>query len=186
MWRLNDYKWRQKTLLYLRAQITLDLKSHRCLRVSYRIALTEVDFIEGTDIPHLGRSELDAPLRSICISNTDIFSKAARGIKPQNCVDLYLDFKHPPLAIDFYNMPSNPTANGSVVNVYGFNEDWVNSTHKQLQDFFERIAVKRRAFLHGSGMYDFFLYFLYLPVILWVMYRIERRFPDIFFLRVQG
>jgi hypothetical protein len=152
----------------------------RFLRVSYRIAVTEVDSIEGTDVPHLGRSELDAPLRSIYISNTEIFSKAARGIKPQNCVDLFLDFKHPSLAIDFYNMPSNPTANGSLVNVYGFNEDWVNSTHKQLQDFFDRISAKRRAFLHRSGAYDIFLYFIYLPIVLWIMYRIERRFPDIF------
>jgi hypothetical protein len=65
------------------------------------------------------------------------------------------------------------------VNVYGYNHDWVNSTHRQLQDFFGRLAVKR-TFLHGSGTYDFFLYCLYLPLILWLMYRIERQVPNIF------
>ena len=149
------------------------------LRVNYRIALTDLDTIEGTDAPELSKTEIRGALQSVYISNTEIFARGTRGNKPQNCFDLYLDFRQPPLAINFLNMPSNPTENGSVVNVYGYNHDWVNSTHRQLQDFFGRLAVKR-TFLHGSGTYDFFLYCLYLPLILWLMYRIERQVPNLF------
>lgn len=149
------------------------------LRVNYRIALTDLDSIEGSDVPELTKTEIQDALQSVYISNTEIFSKAARGNKPKNCVDIYLDFRHPPLALNFYNLPSNPTQNGSVINVYGYNHDWVNSTHKQLQDFFARVRVNR-AILHGSGTYDFFLYCLYLPIVFWLMYRVERKFPDIF------
>jgi Na+/phosphate symporter len=67
-------------------------------------------------------------------------------------------------------MPSNPTENRSVINVYGRDEDWVISTADRINEFFRRKRTWR-PIIHRSGAYDCFLFLFFITSIIWLIYK---------------
>lgn len=161
------------------SQENLKEELQRVFRVGYEITDTRKNTISGygqisTDLPSFPRD-----ISSLYISNTTLFRAATNGRMPRNAIDLFIDFSRPSMAINLINLPSNPTNNGSIVNVYGIDEDWVISTHQSLKEFFD-VRKSKRGFIHRSGVYDLFVWGIYIPILLWVSYKVENNFPDIF------
>lgn len=137
--------------------------------VEYRYTDQMGDSIQG--LGELDSETADFPndMASFYISNTS-FPKRAIDIIPLNAVDALIDFKRPNLAVDMLNAPSNPTENRTIINVYGLNEEWVISTENKIQRFFEERKVLRPS-IHGSGVYDYFIWLLFLPAMIWMYLR---------------
>lgn len=96
----------------------------------------------------------------------------------RNTVNAFLSFERPSLKLDFGTMPSNPTPNRSVINVEGTDEAWVVLTADKVRSFLSDRSV-RRPFIHESGSYDYFLYFAYFPILLWIWSRFRDSPPMI-------
>jgi len=158
-------------------QKELEEDIQRVFRISYNIMDFEDNSFSGYDTINTNSGDFPDKIKSVYISNSEAFKEAANGRLPQNSVDIFIDFKRPSMAINFFNLPSNPTENNSIANVYGLNEDWVISTHQKVREFFDKRKTKR-SFIHRSGIYDLFLLGVYIPILLWVAFRIESKFPN--------
>lgn len=141
-------------------------------RVSHKANFGPTDSVEGYDYIDFSSDAAQGELTGLWVTNRDAFNKAASGRNPANCVDIWLDFTRPSLAFDFINLPSNPTSNGSVINIYGFDETWVMALYQRLNGFLS-FRERRMKFLHVSGAYDIFLYAFAVPIFTFYAYRIE-------------
>ena len=81
---------------------------------------------------------------------------------------LLLLFEKPTLKIDVRTLPSNPTENRSVINICGRDEDWLIATTNRIQEFL-RGKKCFRPVIHGSGTYDYFVYLVFLPALIWLL-----------------
>jgi hypothetical protein len=149
-----------------------------CMRISHVVRDTKANSITGYDVPDLQGHDFPDDIQSIFISTRETFQAIATR-SPRNYVEAFISFVRTPVALNFIYMPSNPTENGSIINVYGYNEGWVVSTFQKLKEFIEK-KMGQRSLVHKSGVYDLFLYLIVLPPVLWLVYRIERSFPAIF------
>lgn len=122
------------------------------------------DNVSGLGIPNVDDASFPDDLASFFVSNSS-YTDRAIGQKPLNVVDVFLAFEKPSLKMDLLTLPSNPTENRSIINIYGRDEDWVISTTDRIEKFFDRRGTFRPA-IHGSGAYDYFAYFLFLPILL--------------------
>lgn len=157
----------------------LEEEVRRVFRINYNIHDFKDNMLSGYDVINLDTGGIPENIKSVYISNINAFKTAASGRLPRNGVDIFVDFKRPSMAINFLNMPSNPTDNKSVANVFGLDEDWVISTHQKLREFLDSRKTKR-SFIHRSGVYDLFLYVIYIPILLWGAFRIESNFSSVF------
>ncbi len=148
-------------------------------RVDYTIRDLKGNSVVEADFHNFKNLKFSDDLSSVYISNTTVFGNATNGKNPTNCVQIFLDFERSPIAINQLNSPSNPSENGSCINIFGYDEDWVISTHQKISDFMKRNETNR-AILNGSGTYDFYLYFLFFPLALLGLYKIEVSFPGFF------
>lgn len=142
------------------AQILVD----EVVKVQYNYYSAKGDRTEGLPPLNIGNSNFPEDVTSFYVSNT-AYSKRTRNYVPSCAVDIFLSFEKPSLKLDFITLPSNPTDNRSVINVYGLDEDWVRATETRLVEFFEK-RKKLRLVIHKSGAYDYLLYLLYLPIAL--------------------
>ncbi len=142
-------------------------------RVTFRLTHEKINVKEGYEYIDFQMMGVPKNIDGIFISNRESFNKRAHGDNPANCVDIFLDFTKPSLALNFFNLPSNPTTNGSVINIYGYDVTWVDALYQNLTDFFES-KRQRITFLHRSGVYDFFLFLIVAPVFIFYSYRIEK------------
>lgn len=140
-------------------------KINDLMRVEYNYVASNADSVQGLGIPKTDDRTFPEDLRTFYVSNSS-YAQRAVNLKPLNVVDAFLSFERPTLKIDVRTFPSNPTENGSVINVYGRDEDWVISTSNRIQEFFQR-KKSFRPVLHGSGTYDYFVYLVFLPTIIW-------------------
>ncbi|MFK0163929.1 hypothetical protein [Rhizobium sp. NPDC090279] len=138
------------------------------VQIEYNYLATNGDSVQGLGIPKTDEYSFPDDLKSMFVSNV-AYAQRAIKVTPLNAVEAFIGFDKPSLKIDIQSMPSNPSSNRSVINVSGRDEDWVISTTDRIQNFFK----KRQAFrpvIHGSGTYDYFVYLIFLPVLLWLFY----------------
>ncbi|MEM8692445.1 MAG: hypothetical protein AAGG57_11235 [Pseudomonadota bacterium] len=129
------------------------------------------DSVQGLGIPSVNDRAFPEDLNTIFFSNAS-FSERAINVRPGNIVEAFLAFDKPTLRMDLQTLPSNPTENRSVINVEGNDEVWVIATTEKIRQF----LVKKRAtrpVIHGSGAYDSFIYFLFLPSVLWLFFKLS-------------
>lgn len=137
--------------------------------VEHRYTDSLGDSVQGLGPLNVDEKPLPASLNSIYVSNTSFTKRVFDGV-PNNAVDAFIDFRRPSLAIDLITSPSNPTENATIINVYGLNEDWVISTESKINRFFDERKVLRPA-IHGSGVYDSFIWLLFVPFLIWAYLR---------------
>jgi hypothetical protein len=133
-------------------------KVNELIRVEYNYVSPNGDSVQGLGVPKVDESTFPSDLRSFFTSN-GTFTQRSIKVSPLNAADCFLSFEKPTLKLDFQTMPSNPTNNKSVFNVYGNNEDWVIATADRLQEFLRGKKCFRPA-IHGSGTYDYLIYIL--------------------------
>lgn len=139
------------------------------IQVEYNYVAKNGDSIRGLGIPNITDISFPEELRSFFVSNAT-YTQRAINVQPLNVVDIFLSFAKPSLKIDVQTFPSNPTENKSVINVYGRDEDWVISTTNKIQNYF----LNKKSFrpvIHGSGAYDYLLYLVYLPLVIWFVFK---------------
>jgi hypothetical protein len=134
------------------------------VKVEYAYNSARGDRTEGLPPLKVENPSFPEDLTNFYVSNT-AYSQRINNYVPACAVDIFLSFQKPSLSIDLITMPSNPTDNRSVINVYGLDEDWVRATETRLVEFFEK-RKKLRLVIHKSGAYDYLLYLLYLPMVL--------------------
>lgn len=137
--------------------------------IEYNYSAGNGDFMQGLGMPKTEERTFPDDLQTIFVSNAS-FAQRANNIRPLNTVEAFLGFEKPPLKIDLQTLPSNPTANRSVVNVAGRDEAWVISTAQKIDEFFNKRKATR-PIIHGSGTYDYFIYLLFLPAAVWLFYK---------------
>lgn len=91
--------------------------------------------------------------------------------KPSHHFVVNLDFAKPPL-IDFINHSALPTPNNSYIEIFGESENWVSGVFDTVQG---KVQAKsnQRGFLHRPLVYDVLLWFLGLPISLYILSRLE-------------
>lgn len=139
------------------------------MRIEYHYTAQNGDTVQGLGVPNTSERTFPEDLKSFFVSNA-IFAQRAINHKPLNTVEVFLSFDKPSLKIDLQTLPSNPTENRSVIKVAGHDEAWVIASAQKIEDFFKT----RRAYrpiIHGSGTYDYFIYLLFLPAAIWLLYQ---------------
>ncbi|MFT2212701.1 hypothetical protein [Rhizobium giardinii] len=138
------------------------------VRLEYNYGDSTGDSVQGLGIPNTDDHEFPDDLKTFYVSNSS-YAQRAINVRPLNTVDAFLAFERPTLKIDLQTLPSNPTMNRSIINVSGRDEDWVISTADRLRSFLD----KRKSFrpvIHGSGSYDYLVYLVFLPTVLWILH----------------
>lgn len=144
-----------------------------CFQINYITHDKKDNDIIGISRPDF-YSRVFKKISAIYLSNSEIFESFATRT-PRNHINMFIDFKRSPLSINLYTIPSNPTDNGSVANIYGYEEDYLAAFFARLEEFFED-KKNKHGFLHKSGVYYVFLFFVYFPSILWAFFKIENMF----------
>ncbi|MGO9543206.1 MAG: hypothetical protein ACLPPF_00195 [Rhodomicrobium sp.] len=96
---------------------------------------------------------------------------------PQDSLQVFLDFSAPPL-LNFHQLPTLATPNGSTVTITATNEQWFSASKQRLTEFFE----ERRTgydWLHAPAIYDLLLSIIGLPIAVWASIRIGLSFQYI-------
>jgi hypothetical protein len=141
------------------------------IRLEHNYIAANGDSVQELGLPKVEERAFPDELRSFFVSNAS-YTRRAINVQPLNVVDVFLSFIKPSLKIDLQTLPSNPTENKSVVNVYGRDEDWVISTTSRLQDFLRQKRVFRPV-IHGPGTYDYFIFIAFLPAMIWFIMKWE-------------
>lgn len=137
--------------------------------VEYTYRFSNGDSIQGLNEVRTGSVRVPSDLSSFFVSNGTFTNRAFKSM-PRNAIDAFFDFQRPTMAMDLLTVPSNPTVNATAINIYGLNEDWVIAAHSKVQRFLDQRRVLRPA-IHGSGIYDYLVYLLFFPVLIWAYTR---------------
>lgn len=146
-------------------EIEANARVNELIRLEFSYVASNGDSVLGLGVPDTADHAFPGALRQFFVSNAS-FTKRATGNQPMNCVEVFFDFAMPTLKIDLNNAPSNPTENRTVINVYGRDEDWVISTTEKISKFLEERSVFRPV-IHGSGTYDYFIFLIFMPFLIW-------------------
>lgn len=149
----------------------------RLMPIEYNFREPSGDSHEGLWLSQGNSAAFSDDLETFFASNST-YSKKMIDREARNTVNAFLSFERPSLKLDFGTMPSNPTPNRSVINVEGTDEAWVVLTADKVRSFLSDRSV-RRPFIHESGSYDYFLYFAYFPILLWIWSRFRDSPPMI-------
>jgi hypothetical protein len=144
-------------------------KVNDLIPVEYNYKAKNGDSVQGLGAPKVEDRTFPEELQSFFVSNA-AFTRRAINIEPLNVIDAFFSFEKPPLKLDMQTLPSNPTSNRSVINVFGRDEDWVISTTDRVQEFL-RHKKSFRPVIHGSGAYDYFIYLAFLPALIWLLFK---------------
>lgn len=167
--RAKELEYNKLDLSKFESPVQARQRVNDLMPIEYNYLAVNGDSVQGLGIPRTDERAFPDDLKSIFVSNA-AFTHRAIDTRPLNTVEAYLSFTRPSLRIDFLTLPSNPTENRSVVNVAGRDEDWVISTCQKIEDFFNKRKTIR-PMVHVSGAYDYFLYLIFLPAVIWLLYK---------------
>lgn len=161
---IESIKWNELDLDH--QQLSDNLR--RAFTLQIRITADDGSAISLDNLSLFGKPDFPEKIRYVYLSHhhhfQDIFN-----FPPRNYLSILLDFSKPSLALNFFNLPSNPTPNESNFELNGIDETWIDSTFLKIERFF-REHKSRRSFLHKSGIYDIFLYLLFVPFsVIWLI-----------------
>lgn len=96
--------------------------------------------------------------------------RALNGAAIGNEMQLNIDFSSP-LFRDVLLQPSLQTLNNSYCNISGGDESWRRTTKGRIKEFLDK-KNNGRAWLHSTGVYDIFLFFIGFPIAFRIIYRL--------------
>jgi hypothetical protein len=134
------------------------------------IHTTNGAWLHGNNESFLDETNLPDQIWSV-LFNTGTVPQAVLGILPACRITVFLDFTAPPL-FDFSRLPTLPTPNESNYEIFSDNQSWFVAAKAMLSDFF----AERRTnvnWLHRAAVYDLLLFFLGLPLAIWIVYRLS-------------
>ena len=140
-------------------------------RVHVKIQDTKLGTIYASDSNVFSKENFPKEILSVFFSTKTEYKNLANGKDPIQSIEVFLDFERP-LAVDFVNLPSHPTKNGSAYDVNGNDPTWVNGAYQRLETFFEEKSRKIE-WLHRQGTYDLALWVIGIPIIFWAIYRVS-------------
>ena len=167
--RAKDIEYRSLDLSTFGSPEDARTRLNELMPIEYSYKATNGDSVQGLGVPRTDERTFPDNLRSLFASNA-AYADRAIDRKPMNTVEAFLSFDKPTLKIDVQTFPSNPTENRSVINVGGRDEDWVISTAQKIENFLN-LRKAARPVIHGSGAYDYIIYFVFLPVVFWSFHR---------------
>ena len=132
---------------------------------------TKLGTIYGSNHDVFSREVFPSDIQSIFFSTRTEYTKLSNGTDPIRYIEIYIDFDRP-LAIDFINIPSHPTKNGSVYDVNGKGMTWVNGAYMRLETFFDT-RKRKIEWVHRQGTYDLVLWIIGIPLIFWGIYGVS-------------
>lgn len=130
----------------------------------YQLSDSEVIFDDAT---------LPDNITRVIIDNASFF-KMRTNMEPQYKVIIEFDFSTPNV-IDFTTNPSFATENNSYMQVYGIKETWVNGAYESIMNSLKENKTNR-GWIHGKSIYDVILWFVFLPLVFWNLYKLESFF----------
>ena len=142
-------------------------------RLSMQITTDDNSTVSQDNISIFEKPDFPDKIKNVYISTHHRFASLFPNFLPRNYLEIFLDFSRSSIALNFINLPSNPTPNESNFYLNGLDEGWIDSTFNKLEKFFND-RQNNRAFIHKSGVYDFFLYFFFAPLALGWMLKIEK------------
>lgn len=112
--------------------------------------------------PDIVKFDSEGPrIRLIYLSNITPYQQRV-GVKPDHAFEVVIDLKNPPL-LDATSVLSEPTSNGTRLSISGTRAGWQAGVEAVVR---RNIARRRpvRTWLHGSFVYDMFLFVVGLPL----------------------
>lgn len=101
--------------------------------------------------------------------------KNSLNVDAQNRFLLKIDFSAPP-NFNEYDPLSQPTPNGSSLEITGPDETWVSGVHELVVQFF-RSRVTPRRLVHSGTAFFLLHWFLVVPASIWTSYRVVGHLP---------
>ena len=139
-------------------------------KVEVQIIDSKGEYIVSDSESIFDESKLPDFINRIIIGNVT-YHKIKTGREPLFMVVAQFDFINPPI-FDFIDSPSLATTNNSFVQISGIKETWVSGAYDKLMSLLKTRGTKR-AWLHGKNIYDLFLWFVFIPLIFWNLYKYE-------------
>jgi hypothetical protein len=139
-------------------------------KIHVQITGPKGEYLASDSSSIFNEERLPDSLSSVKFDNS-FFYKIRFNMNPELLINVDLDFSKPPL-LDFITNPSYPTANNSIIQVFGENETWVEGSHEKILSSLKERRSKR-AWLHQKNVYDLFLWFFILPISFWNLRKID-------------
>lgn len=142
-------------------------------KLSIQIFGRKGEYIYSESISIFDETNLPDYITKIIFDNSLRYNFALKK-DPLNRIRLEFDFKKAKV-FDFVTSPSRATPNTSTINVLGENETWVSGAYKNvLQSLQER--ANKWSWLHGTNIFDLFIWFIVIPLGFFTIYKIEQIF----------
>jgi hypothetical protein len=119
---------------------------------------------------------LPEAITKITFDNSSKFKAILQKREPINKFRIVFDFSKP-VIFDFNSSPSLATPNNSFISVLGENDTWVSGVYNKIMESLKDRA-NRRGWLHRNNIYDFFLWFLVIPLNFRLLYNINKILPS--------
>jgi len=128
----------------------------------------EYIFSESPDI--LNKESLPDRINSVVFDNSVKYNFELKK-DPSNKLKISFDFRKVPI-FDLITSPSLPSSNDNYINVVGINETWVDGANRKIIESLKGRS-NRRGWLHRRNVYDLLVWFAFIPVSFWTIYRLE-------------
>ncbi len=119
---------------------------------------------------------MPARIESVYLSNIVPFERQA-GVQPDERFSLLFDFSKPPL-LDSQNFVSSRTPNNSHIEAIGTTDTWVGSIIEAVTSVTSQRRMARLG-LHKGFSYDVGLFALWLPLNIYICYRMSPLLSDV-------
>lgn len=133
----------------------------------------------GQSIDYLLKENLPAKVTGIIFDSCPNLEQ--NQIFIHNKFRLELDFTEPP-GFNEYNPIDRPTPNKSGLQIIAQDDNWASGVSECVTNFFKN-KTTARSLLHDNGVFAFLAWFIFMPISLWVAYRVDSifisQFPDI-------
>lgn len=140
-------------------------------KINIQIIGSNGEHLISDDKSIFDESKLPDKINKIIMDNSSYY-KFDTDREPINKIVVEFDFRQPSVW-NLTNNPSNPTNNDSSIQVIGCKQTWVDGAFKKVYSSLEN-RKNKRGWIHGKNVYDFLLWFLYLPFLFWNIYKIEQ------------
>lgn len=118
----------------------------------------------------LNSTTLPSQISKITISNFSRYEILTRST-PSTYFEVVIDFKAAKI-FDLVSSPSRATENQSLITSFSINHIFCDGMDRQIESFF-RQHKNLNSVVHRENIYDFILWFLYLPIVIILMIKHE-------------